>query len=81
MQIVLPFGLKATLRQKKMVSHQAQGLHSMHARRILLPWPMSGDDESVACLDGLRKVWAASLQQLHAGGHDAVLQNEGHAAL
>ena len=42
---------------------------------------MSGDDQSIACLDGLHKVWAVSFQQLHAGGHNAVLQNEGHAGL
>ena len=39
------------------------------------------DDVCIACLDGLHKVWAAGFQQLHAGGHDAVLQDEGHAGL
>ena len=81
MQTAIPFVLEATLKQKKMVSHQARGLGGMHARMVLLPWLMSGDDKSIACLDGLHKVWAAGFQQLHAGGHDAVLQYEGHAAL
>ena len=53
----------------------------MHARMVLLPRLMGGDDESIACLNGLHKVWAAGFQQLHAGGHDAVLQNERHAGL
>ena len=39
------------------------------------------DARSYSDLDGLHQVWPASLEQLRAGGHDAKLQNVGHAGL